>query len=61
MFNRSKDLDPYNKYVDIIKILSYVRRNLNENGYFVIGNTFNSDGEITVFEELVNSFGFTIE
>ena len=44
----------------MIKIIGYIRRNLNENGYVVFGNAFTSEGEINVFEELISSFGFVI-
>lgn len=44
MFNRSKNFGPDNTQIDIIKALTYVRRNLNENGYFVFGNAFNNEG-----------------
>ena len=60
-FNRSKEATPsYSNYVDIIKILSFMKKNLNQNGYIVFGNCFTSDGEIRVLEELLDAFGLKI-
>lgn len=33
----------------MIKVLGYIKRNLNEGGYAVIGNYFNCEGDIGVF------------
>lgn len=44
----------------MIKILGFIKKNLNENGYAVIGNYFNCDGDMGVFEELLDGFGFKI-
>lgn len=45
----------------MIKILGYIKKNMNEHGYAVIGNYFNCDGDEGVFEELLDGFGFKIE
>jgi hypothetical protein len=34
----------------MIKILGYIKKNLSENGYTVIGNYFNCVGDVGVFE-----------
>ena len=38
MFNRSKDSDVYRNYADVIKITSYIRKNLCDHGYAILGN-----------------------
>lgn len=43
-----------------MKVLSYIKRNLNENGYAIIGNYFNCDGDSGVFEKILEGFGFRI-
>lgn len=45
----------------MIKVLGYVKKNLSEGGYAVIGNYFNSEGDMAVFEEILEGFGFRIE
>lgn len=47
--------------IDLMKVLSYIKKNLNENGYAVIGNYFNCDGDSGVFEKILEGFGFRIE
>lgn len=44
----------------MIKVLGYIKKNLNENGYAVIGNYFNCDGDVAVFQEILDGFGFRI-
>ena len=45
----------------MIKILTFIKKNMSWNGYAVIGNYFTAEGEIKVFEELIDAFGFKIE
>lgn len=44
----------------MIKVLGYIKKNLSENGYAVIGNYFNCDGDVAVFQEILDGFGFKI-
>ena len=61
-FNRSKERNAsYENYVDIIKIMTFIKKNMSENGYAVVGNYFTAEGEIKVFEELIDAFGLKIE
>lgn len=45
----------------MIKILGYIKKNLNDTGYAVIGHYFNFNEDVGVFEELLDGFGFKIE
>ena len=61
-FNRGKERNlSYENYVDIIKIMTFIKKNMSENGYAVVGNYFTAEGEIKVFEELIDAFGLKIE
>ena len=45
----------------MIKVLGYVKKNLNLNGYAVIGNYFHCEGDVAVFQEILDGFGFRIQ
>lgn len=47
--------------MDLIRILGYMKNNMAEGGYAVIGNYFDYDGDIEVFESLLEGFGFKVE
>lgn len=44
----------------MIKVLGYIKKNLTENGYAVIGNYFDCEGDSAVFEQIIEGFGFKI-
>lgn len=60
-FNRTREQEEHKLQIDLMKVLSYIKKNLNENGYAVIGNYFNCDGDSGVFEKILEGFGFRIE
>ena len=48
-FNRSREHEEHKLQIDMIKVLGYIKKNLNEHGYAVLGNYFNCEGDMAVF------------
>ena len=40
MLNSLKEPKPEKNYVDLIKVLGYINKNINKNGYVVFGRYF---------------------
>ena len=49
LLNSFREQKSYGNYVDLIKIFSFIKKNINKNGYVVFGRYFDSEGENTVF------------
>lgn len=61
ILNSLKEPKPEKNYVDLMKVLGFINKNISKNGYVVFGRYFDSEGENAVFEELFSSLGFRID